>query len=244
VPIHEVVSQRLYQQVAEQLATLIRNGEFIPGQRFPAERDLAQRLGVSRPTVREAMIALEIAGLVDVRSGSGIYVNEPRNAVTPIGDVGTSVFTILSARRAIEGEVAALAAGAPNPDLEHLKRLIVAQKAAMSQGLSGHDYDRRFHLTIAAMAGNDVLTGVVEMIWTEMFTPVFERLMEKTAGPPVRRRTLRDHAAILSALVDRDPDGARHAMHVHIGHTEALFLDEQPAPRAHATTTAKVRRLA
>jgi DNA-binding FadR family transcriptional regulator len=242
VPFKMIVSQRLYQQVAEQLAALIRNGEFRAGQRLPPERDLALKLGVSRPTVREAMIALEISGFVDVRSGSGIYVNELRDVPAAIGDVGPSVFTILAARRAIEGEVAALAAVAPDQDLDRLRHLIDAQKTAMSQGLSGHEDDRRFHLAIAAMAGNEVLAGIVEMIWTEMFSPVFEKLIEKTAGPPVRRRTLRDHTAILATLADRDSDSARQAMHKHIGHTETLFLDEQPAVRTLAATTAKSRR--
>jgi DNA-binding FadR family transcriptional regulator len=223
-----IVSQRLYQQVAEQLVILIRGGEFRAGQRLPPERDLALKLGVSRPTVREAMIALEIAGFVDVRSGSGIYVNELRDVTTAIGDAGPSVFTILAARRAIEGEVAALAAVSPDQDLDRLQHLIDTQKAAMGKGLSGHEDDRRFHLAIAAMAANEVLAGIIERIWTEMFSPVFDKLIEKTAGPPVRRRTLRDHAAILAALADRDPDSARRAMREHIDHTEALFLDEHP----------------
>jgi DNA-binding FadR family transcriptional regulator len=242
VPITWIVSQRLYQQVAEQLATLIRAGEFLPRQRLPPERDLALKLGVSRPTVREAMIALEIAGLVDIHSGSGIYVNDARSVSATIGDAGTSVFTILAARRAIEGEVAALAAVAPGQDFEQLEHLIDAQKTAMSQGLPGHEEDRRFHLSIAAMAGNDVLTGVVGMIWTEMFSPVFERLMEKTAGAPARQRTLRDHSAILAALANRDPAGARQAMHEHIVHTETLFLDERPVSREPTTAKAKSRR--
>ncbi len=74
MPIHSIEPRRLYRQIADQIRTLIRSGEFTAGQRLPPERDLARQLGVSRPSVREALIALEVEGLVDVRIGSGIYV--------------------------------------------------------------------------------------------------------------------------------------------------------------------------
>ena len=71
-------SQRLYRKVADELAAAIRGGAWRTGQKLPSERDLAERYGVSRPSIREAMIALEIYGLVEIRQGSGIYVVEPR----------------------------------------------------------------------------------------------------------------------------------------------------------------------
>src|SRR3954468_23424078 len=74
MPLQAVESSRLYRQIAEQLRGLIAGGEFAPGARLPAERDLARQLGVSRPSVREALIALEVEGWVEVRTGSGIYV--------------------------------------------------------------------------------------------------------------------------------------------------------------------------
>ena len=76
MPFQPVDSRRLYEQVADQIGGLVRRGEFVAGQRLPAERDLAKMLGVSRPVVREAMIALEIAGLIEVRTGSGAFVKE------------------------------------------------------------------------------------------------------------------------------------------------------------------------
>ena len=76
MPFQAVATQRLYEQVAGQVTDLVARGEFKPGDRLPPERDLAKILGVSRPTVREAMIALEIAGLVEVRVGAGTFVTE------------------------------------------------------------------------------------------------------------------------------------------------------------------------
>ena len=76
MPFQAVATQRLYEQVAGQVTDLVARGEFKPGDRLPPERDLAKLLGVSRPTVREAMIALEIAGLVEVRVGAGAFVTD------------------------------------------------------------------------------------------------------------------------------------------------------------------------
>ena len=86
MPFQSIEPRRLYRQIAEQIRGLIRSGEFPPGARLPPERDLAKQLGVSRPSVREALIALEVEGLVEVRIGSGIYVRVPRakRAVTSV----------------------------------------------------------------------------------------------------------------------------------------------------------------
>ena len=87
MPIEPIDSQRLYERVADQIGALIHSGEFLPGQRLPAERDLARILGVSRPVVREAMIALEIAGLVEVRTGAGAFVRD-QSADRPAPEAG------------------------------------------------------------------------------------------------------------------------------------------------------------
>ncbi|MDE2517439.1 MAG: FadR family transcriptional regulator [Rhodospirillales bacterium] len=248
VAFRPIVAQRLYQQVAEQIAALIRDGAFAPGARLPPERDLAQQFGVSRPTVREAMIALEIAGLIDIRSGSGVYVASgsgvyvalpdaaAAKTLPALGDAGPSLFDILAARRTVECEIAALAAAQPDPDaLAALERLIAAQDAAMKRGqadgrVGGHAEDRAFHLAIAAMAGNEVLTGFAAALWDTMFTPVYARLAERTEGPRKTRSTIADHRAILAALARADAAGARRAMRAHIAHTEALFLGDPKPP--------------
>ena len=77
MPFQRIEPRRLYRQIADQIRGLIRSGEFAAGARLPPERDLAKQLGVSRPSVREALIALEVEGLVEVRIGSGIYVLAP-----------------------------------------------------------------------------------------------------------------------------------------------------------------------
>src|SRR5438067_10298104 len=115
MPLQIVEPQRLYRQIAEQLRAAIAAGKFVVGSRLPAERDLAKQLGVSRPSVREALIALEVEGWVEVRIGSGVYVLPQGGAGTsgaaaqiPAGEWGP--LELLRARRVIEGEIAALAA--------------------------------------------------------------------------------------------------------------------------------------
>ena len=115
VPLQSIEPQRLYRQIADQLRTLIGQGEFEAGARLPAERDLARQLGVSRPSVREALIALEVEGWVEVRTGSGVYVQDrthrsaERVAVTEWGPL-----ELIRARRVVEGQTAALAAADTN----------------------------------------------------------------------------------------------------------------------------------
>src|SRR4249920_568367 len=100
MPFQSIEPRRLYRQIADQIRTLVRSGEFPPGSRLPPERDLAKQLGVSRPSVREALIALEVEGLVEVRIGSGIYVLAP--SLSPNanghGDSPAGPFELLRAR--------------------------------------------------------------------------------------------------------------------------------------------------
>src|SRR5438552_16381185 len=111
MPLQSIEPRRLYRQIADQIRGLIQAGEFAPQSRLPAERDLARQLGVSRPSVREALIALEVEGLVEVRVGSGIYVRNPANAKSRSElPADTGPFELLRARWIIEGECAALAA--------------------------------------------------------------------------------------------------------------------------------------
>src|ERR1044071_4340858 len=110
MPFQSIEPRRLYRQIADQIRGLIRSGEFPAGSRLPPERDLAKQLGVSRPSVREALIALEVEGLVEVRIGSGIYVQPGHGAAGDAAEAQAGPFELLRARYVIESECAALAA--------------------------------------------------------------------------------------------------------------------------------------
>src|SRR5512140_1948749 len=116
MPIQAIDSDRLYRKIARQLSDLIDAGEFAPGQRLPAERELAKQFGVSRPPVREALIALEVEGKVEVRVGAGVFVAQPGPAArAALSDEGEGPFELIRARRLVEGETAACAAREATP---------------------------------------------------------------------------------------------------------------------------------
>ncbi len=209
---------RLYMQVAEQLIDLIRKGTPAAGERLPSERDLAEDYGVSRPTIREAMIALEIAGLVEIRLGSGVYVL-PRAGVPELisVDQGPGPFEILEARKLVEGEVCALAAG--RISTQQLKELAKLLKEMAKENLREdmtEAADQRFHCLIAEASGNSALAATVQWLWhlrndSIISTRFHSRLREEGSRPIIA-----DHRAILEALQARDPAAARRAMARHL----------------------------
>src|SRR5690349_151412 len=162
LPLQAVEPRRLYRQIAEQIAQLIASGEFLPGSRLPAERELAASLGVSRASVREAIISLEIGGLVEVRVGTGIFVTRIAGPRQTAGDEGPGPFELLDARKLIEGEIAALAAAHSQPsDIDALRHSVRDMEAAIGDFAQREAIDREFHLRVAKATGNGSLELVV-----------------------------------------------------------------------------------
>src|SRR5512141_1199954 len=149
MPIKAVEPQRLYRRIAEQIAQLIRRGEYRPGDRLPPERDLAHQLGVSRPSVREALIALEVEGYVEVRVGSGVYVTRRRPATGAADSLpaDSGPFELISARRLLESECAALAARVATPaQVKRIKAALLAMQRDRRRSVMPLENDHRFHL--------------------------------------------------------------------------------------------------
>lgn len=236
MPFQAVAAQRLYEQVAEQIGGLIAAGEFRQGDRLPPERDLARQLRVSRPVVREAMIALELAGLVEVRTGAGTYVKSAAPSLLRLSNSGPGPFELLAARRLVEGEVAALAAAtATEIDVAALKSLNEEIARETASGRSGLEPDRAFHRRLAESTRNAVLADIVAQLWEGMTGPILTRFHELTNRPGKHRTNIADHEAIIAAVARRDAAAARQAMAVHIGHVEAVFIaDEAEAAMAEA----------
>ena len=219
MPLTSIEPRRLYRQIAEQIRGLITSGEYTSGARLPPERDLAKQLRVSRPSVREALIALEVEGLVEVRVGSGIYVRMPAggNGAGHSYSQQSGPFELIRARRAIEGETAALAAK------EGKRAQVVAIGAALQQMKDDAkkpaqplDADRLFHLRIAEATNNGALVQVVKNLWEERGSPIFTRLEHHFDSPKLWATAIREHEAVYVAIRDRDVDGARAAMHAHL----------------------------
>ena len=223
MPLRTVETTRLYRQIAGQIVALIDSGEFSPGSRLPPERELAVLLGVSRTSVREAIIALEIAGRVEVRVGTGIFVKgrgsrkAPFPNAVPVGDGGAGPFELLAARAIIEGETAALAArNARKSDIAALRATIVRMRDHAENSIERDAADRAFHVRIADATGNGALGYAVAGLWDQRRGDLWARIEAHFHTAALRAKTLTDHEAIVDALDARNADAARAAMHRHL----------------------------
>jgi GntR family transcriptional regulator, uxu operon transcriptional repressor len=232
MPIQAVDNDRLYRKIARQLSELIAAGEFVPGQALPPERTLAEQLGVSRPSVREALIALEIAGKVVIRVGSGVFVAEPHPPVALTeSEEGEGPFELLRARRLIEGETAACAAQEGTDD--ELAEIAAAVREHARVDSSAPAADRAFHLAIARATHNGPLLAVVQMLWDQGRGAVWKQMEKHFETSALRASTLRDHQKILEAILAHDRRGARAAMHAHLERVEHNF-GQSLEPKARA----------
>jgi len=261
MPIHSIEPQRLYRQIADQLRQLIANGEFAVGARLPAERDLAKQLGVSRPSVREALIALEVEGWVEVRTGSGIYVldrrfgiatnniaiqaintpvkaiNEDENALLSENKAEWGPLELIRARRVVEGETAAIAAlQAKRKDIDAMGKALRMMQTEAADGVLPLDGDRAFHTAIVQASGNEVLIDTVQSFWDSRRGPIFERLVGYFETMQSWQAAIAEHSAILEAIQNHDAAAARVAMHAHMDKSHARFS----ASWRKATVTSRV----
>jgi GntR family transcriptional repressor for pyruvate dehydrogenase complex len=218
-------NRKLYQQVADKIVARIAEGVYALGRRLPSERDLAEELQVSRPTIREAMIALEIRGLVEARHGSGIYVAEtlPPGADDTELDIGP--FELIEARRLFEGESAALAATTiTEEELETLEALIVEMSENRDSAI-GERADGGFHVAIAEATRNTAIANVIESLWELRYkSPLCVNIFARGRRAGVQQ-PIDDHRYILGALRDHDPKGAREAMHAHLDNVVQQVLN-------------------
>jgi DNA-binding FadR family transcriptional regulator len=183
------------------------------------------QLGVSRPSVREALIALEIEGKVEVRVGSGIYV-VPQRLMPVAGPTseGQGPFELLRARWLIEGEVAAEAARKAEPkDLSVVRAAFEDMQRRQRQQIDVDPADRDFHLGIARATRNSALAYVVRDLWDKGRGAIWKRMEDHFQTPELRAASLRDHRAILVALESRDSRAARSAMRMHLARVESEF---------------------
>jgi DNA-binding FadR family transcriptional regulator len=223
MPLQTVESQRLYRQIAEQLRALIAGGEFTPGGRLPAERDLARQLGVSRPSVREALIALEVEGVIDVRTGSGIYVRPAQAQHKAAAKARESELAewgpleLMRARELVEGEIAALAArNAKRTDIAALSAAMEQMREEAGAGVIPRGGDEAFHTAVARACRNEVLSDTVRGYWQARSSPMFERLGEHFENPASWKAALAEHTAVFEAIRGHDAAGARGAMQAHL----------------------------
>lgn len=208
--------QRLYRGVMEKMLRLIDGGEFPAGGRLPPERELAEMFEVSRPTIREAIIALEALGHVQVKTGSGIYVLD-HNGVGSNGLDHISPFELTESRALVEGEAAALAANHITPEeLAELEDSLHEMAEENEAGdLATGDADEKFHRIIAQATRNSMIVSIIEHMWyVRNHVPQVFRAYKAICEMDGLTR-VEEHRDIYVALVNRDANAARAAMHEH-----------------------------
>lgn len=245
-----IQNRRLYSQIADQLADLIARGAYPPGDYLPPERELATRLGVSRSSVREALIALEVLGIVDVRVGDGVLVlkplpeqsrdslmrrvmhltrpePDPELPVTLDLEVEIPPFALLQARKLLEPETAALAAAhATAEQLAGIEAALTQNKEDNRLGSATHPGDRLFHIRIAAASGNAAYEQFMILLLGHRYGGMFQRLQRLYASTDMPRRSEREHEAIWQAIQSGKPEEARAAMRLHLETVIDVFSRE------------------
>jgi GntR family hexuronate regulon transcriptional repressor len=227
-----IISQdRLYQELARKLMAELASGRYAVGDRLPAERELAAEHEVSRPTVREAIIALEVQGLVEVKVGSGAYVLRlPGKEEVPGFNI--TGFELTEARLLFEGEAAALAATQINDEeLAELEGLVrdIARENLSAGGTE--EADRAFHLAIARATRNNAIYESIEHLWELRRTSPESAQLHALARSANIKPVVDEHSAILGALRARDANAARAAMRTHLSAVldSLLFATEEKA---------------
>jgi DNA-binding FadR family transcriptional regulator len=227
LPLKVVASRRLYRQIAEQLRRLIDDGVYPVGGRLPSERELADSLRVSRPSVREALIALEVEGLVRINVGSGIYVlgtSSGESGRSPFEIPPEGPFEVLHAREIVESSVAAEAAALAGPQhIKALDQILSRMEQCKSRNDDWIALDREFHVTIAGILENGVLVRFVGEIFDLRINPYFERLASYFENANTWRHALAEHRLIRDAIAAGDAESARSTMRDHLRRSQERF---------------------
>ncbi len=222
-----MTDKRLYHSIADKIMGLIHDGTYPPGSRLPGERELAEQFGVSRVTIREAEIALQAMGQVNIKTGSGVYVldrsGSPDNRVPNV-----SAFELTEARSMFESEVAALAATNIDDDtLARLTELIrIMSSDDPSDEAASQQADREFHLTLAAATGNAAVQFIVDILWKmRNELPSVSEVYGAVCSKETAYDREHEHSAILEAIRRRDSMAARIAMQNHFTRLLTTMID-------------------
>ena len=238
-------TQKLYKQIARSIAAAIEDGRYAPGDRLPSEREFADDFGVSRPTIRDAMIALEFQGLVEARQGSGVYVKAARQISEDASERDVSALELADARRLFEGEACALAAATITDEQLALLDCLAAD---MGRDVAVEDFEKHeleFHLAIARATGNAAIAATVEDLWSLRQQSSSCAAALRRARASGRGDSVAEHRKIAASLRTRDPKAARLAMHGHLAQVidDLLGLAEADALEQTREKMAEQRRM-
>lgn len=236
---------RLYQTIVTKIQDDIKNGVYGVGSKLPPERDLAQLLGVSRTSIREAIIALEVCGIVEVKLGSGVYVLKTQfETASPVTDPVLNIhprlapfltetqdmspFELLEARLYIEPYLAELAAKhRTEQQLAEIKQAFMMNVSDNLEHSHDHIGDRLFHIRIAEASQNNAYTFFLKYLLGQQYTELFSRLLSLYTTTDMPLRSQYEHQEILTAIQNQEPERARKAMQNHIQQVIQIFSRQE-----------------
>lgn len=228
-----VQTKKVYIEIVEQIQNLILKGKIKSGDRLPPERILAEKLGVSRPPLREAMSALEILGIIECRGGKGNFVKKTFNSKNFKQQMEKlekeeSPFELLEARKVIETEIAALAAEKATPtDITEIENVLMKMENSLNDIPKAMEFDTEFHIAVAKAAHNSVLLetmiflakGLTDSMWVN----IKEKRWEQPGNP---RKYIKEHKEIIDAIKKKNQEDARSKMNKHLFAVERDLLEE------------------
>jgi GntR family transcriptional repressor for pyruvate dehydrogenase complex len=243
MPFQKVTPEKLSTAVTRQIEKLILQGILRPGERLPAERDLAEKLGVSRPSLREAVAELQDKGLLSARAGAGIYVADVLGSafsdalIRLFAEHDEAVFDYIGFRRDLEGLAACRAARlASDTDLQVIQTVMDKMEAAHKKTNPADEarLDAEFHMAIIEASHNVIMLHMMRSMFQLLREGVFYNRQVMFKQRTTRGALLDQHRAINAAIQARDPVAARAAVNDHLNYVEKALADQQKADRNEA----------
>lgn len=249
MPFEKVTAEKLAQSVSKQIELLILRGILRPGERLPAERDLAERMGVSRPSLREALETLEQKGLVVSRPGSGVFIAEVLgSAFSPalielFAAHDEAVYDYLDFRRDLESLAAERAARlGSDTDLEVIATIFAKMESAHQKRNPADEaaLDAQFHMAIIEASHNVVMLHMMRSMFDLLRQGVFYNRMMMFKNRMTRDMLLDQHRAINKAIQARDPAAARVAVSAHMDYVELALQEQARSERNEAVARQRI----
>lgn len=232
VAVRIIRTKRLYEQIADEIVRFMREGGMEPGSRLPSEIDLAKQLGVSRPSVREAMIALETAGLIEVRTGDGTYIRRMpgdhfRMPWAQEDDPGPGPREQYATQQILECEAVAIAAEViSDDDIDRLEDIVDRMARRIERGQNPVEEHMDFHISLARASGNGLIAGYVRDIWLMRQEPMWDVLRGHAEIPESLKAGVESRRELIECLRKHDAKKAKEVMHQHFLRMRTIYFAE------------------
>ncbi|MDA8226240.1 MAG: FadR/GntR family transcriptional regulator [Desulfitobacterium hafniense] len=228
-----IKTRKIYEEIIEQIKSLVAQGQLKPGDRLPSERDLVERLKVSRASIREALSALEMMGLLEVRSGEGTYVRQPK-AESVVGSLAWilsmesgTVLELLEVRKILEVQAVGLAAErASEQQLKVLSEALEGMKSDLFSAKGGEKADLKFHYAITQATNNKILIKLMDTISDMMHHLLKASRAKLYEGKYTPELLFEEHQGIHDAIINRDVSKAREKMLAHLTGVENELIKQ------------------